>query len=87
MIDCRRRDNLGQDDISAVLGDCRYATPHYDKALRDTILGIHSRQLVPVSRFYMLLKPPVIVDFEPQAGAGPFWVDQKRAYFHGATST
>lgn len=82
MVDSRNGHTVGIDEVSQVLGDARYATPYYDKGLRDAVLGPHSRQLVPVTRFYMLLKPPVVVDLEPQVGEGPFYVDEKRRYFH-----
>ena len=72
----------GPDEISDVLGSPYYATPYYDKILRDAVLGPHSRQLVPVTRYYLLLKPPVVVDFEPQLGEGLFFVDEKRRFFH-----
>jgi hypothetical protein len=82
LIGASRRQVSGSDEIAEVLGSRHYATPYYNRDLRDAVLGPHSRQLVPVTRCYMLLKPPVIVDFEPQAVEGPFWVDQKRGYFH-----
>ena len=70
------------DEISLVLGSSHFATPHYDKALRDAVLGPHSGHLVPVTRYYMLLRPPVVVDFEPPVGQGRFYADEKRRYFH-----
>jgi hypothetical protein len=69
----------GPDEIDEVLGSPHYLTPYYDKALRDAILGPHARDLVPVTRYYPSLKPPVVVDFEPQHDK--FFVDQKRHHF------
>ena len=81
MVIGRVRPRQPSDEISEVLGDTRYAAPYYDKALRDEILGPHARQLVPVSRYYLLLKPPVVVDFEPPPVDGPFYLERKRRYF------
>jgi len=64
-----------------VLGDHRHAAPYYDRTLRDAVLGPYSRQLVSVSRYYMLLKPPVVVDFEPAPQDGKFYVEEKRKFF------
>jgi len=81
MVRARNGKPHGIDEISQVLGDARYAGPHYDKALRDVVLGPYSRDLVPVSRYYMLLRPPVVVDFEPLPVDGGFFVEEKRRYF------
>lgn len=75
------------DEISEVIGSPHYMQPYYDKALRDQLLGPHSTQLVPVSRFYMnwtadRLITGVVVDFEPAPGGQPFFCDEKRAFFN-----
>jgi hypothetical protein len=54
---------------------------YYVRELRDHLLGPHSPQLLGVSRFYLLLKPPIVVDFEPNPGEGKSSVDEKRAFF------
>ena len=42
-----------------------YAVPWYPPGLRDRTLGPHSKQLVPITRYYPTLNPPVAIDFEP----------------------
>lgn len=49
------------DPISTVLGDSRYATPYYPKGLSDPRMKFP----IGVTRCYLLMSPPVIVDFEP----------------------
>ena len=75
------RQRRGLDDIDAVLGSPHYATPFYDENLRLAVVGPYSRHRVAVSRYYLLLKPPVVVDFEPHREDGPFFVEEKRRYF------
>jgi hypothetical protein len=74
----RSRDR--EDEISAVLGDCRYAERFYFPELRTRVLGAHSRELIGVSRYYLLLRPPVVVDFEPSPLEGKFYLDEKRRF-------
>lgn len=49
------------DPISEVLGDTRYATPFYPPGLSDPRMKFP----IGVTRHYLLMVPPVIVDFEP----------------------
>lgn len=78
----QRAPGKGPDEISTILGTPVYAERHYDRGLTEQLLGKHSTNLVPVSRFYLRLTPPVVVDFEPVPGDGRFWSDEKRAYFN-----
>lgn len=81
MVSARNGKTHGIDEISQVLGDGRYASPHYDDGLRLAVLGPHSRHRVAVSRFYMLLRPPVVVDFECHLGDEPFYLEEKQRHF------
>jgi hypothetical protein len=65
MIDLRRSSRLATDEISEALGDRRHIERYYVRELRDHVLGRHSRHLLGVSRFYLLKRPQVAVDFEP----------------------
>ena len=79
MVSARNGRSHGLDEISQVLGDGRYSAPFYDDDLRLASSDLYSRQRIAVSRFYMLLRPPVVVDFEP--GDGPFHFEQKQRHF------
>ena len=69
------------DEVSEVLGCPHYAQNHYFMALRDRVLSPHSTNLIPVSRFYMTLTPPVVVDFEPSPlEGGRFYCEEKRKF-------
>ena len=81
MVTARNGKTHGIDEISLVLGDGRYAGPFYDDRLRLAVLGPYSRHRIAVSRFYLLLDPPVVVDFEPQRGDGAFHLEEKRKHF------
>lgn len=71
------------DEISEVIGSPYYAQNYVFKELRNQILSPHSTQLVPVSRFYMRLRPQVVVDFEPNPLEGvKFYAEEKRKFFH-----
>jgi hypothetical protein len=70
------------DAIDEVLGTGIYAQRWYTKELRDQLLGRHSGDLIGVSRFYLTLKPQVIVDFEPTP-PDKFYLEEKRKFFMG----
>ena len=70
------------DEISMVLGDHRYAMRHYPDGLTEAILGPHSTDKVGVSRFYLMLDPKVVVDFEPSPLDGKMYCEEKRRFFH-----
>lgn len=69
-----------KDEINEVLGTGIYASRYYWRTLRDQILGVHSGDLVGVSRYYLTLKPTVVVDFEP-VPPEKFYVEEKRRFF------
>jgi len=69
------------DEISAVLGCDTHAVNYYFEDLRLRVLGPHSPHRVGVSRFYLTLKPQVIVDFEPDPRDGKFYLEEKRKFF------
>jgi hypothetical protein len=56
-----------------------YMHNYYPAGLKERTVGPNSRQLVPVTRYYPMLKPKVIVDFEP-APPDQFWEAEKRQY-------
>jgi hypothetical protein len=68
------------DEISVVLGSDGYYQNHYDRRLRDLVLGVHSTDLVRVSRYYPMLEPKVVVDFEPPK-PDKMYCEEKRKYF------
>lgn len=69
-----------RDEISEALGDVRYAQNWYPPGLKARTVGDHSLDLVSVSRFYFLLRPRIIVDFEPSPLDGKMWIDEKRKW-------
>lgn len=70
------------DEINEVLGSPIYAQSYVFKELRDQVLTPFSTQQLPVSRFYMMLDPKVVVDFEPNPLDGDkLYVDEKRRFF------
>jgi len=71
---------LAPDEISEVLGDKVYALRYYFNELRDRVLGIHSTDLIGVSRYYLMKKPPVAVDFEPPP-PNKMYLEEKRKFF------
>ncbi len=77
----QNKSRLPKDEISQVIGDPHYAQNHYPNGLKDVTVGPHSLDLVSVSRFYMNIKPQVVVDFEPSPLDGKFWIDEKRKFF------
>ncbi len=70
----------GVDEISAVLGDPRHAQNYYPRDLKERTVGAHSLDLVKVSRYYFLMAPKVIVDFEPSPLDDKMWLDEKRQW-------
>src|SRR5687768_14833379 len=73
------------DPISNVLGSQQYAENYAPKGLTEAVLGPHTTDALAVSRFYMMLAPQVVVDFEPSPLDGLFYADEKRHFFmtHG----
>ena len=69
-----------RDEISEALGDVRYAQNWYPPGLKQSTVGPHSFDMVSVSRHYFLLKPAVIVDFEPSPLDAKMWLDEKRKW-------
>jgi hypothetical protein len=69
------------DEISDVLGCETHAVNYYFEALRLRVLGPYSPHRVGVSRFYMSLKPQIVVDFEPDPRDGKFHLEEKRKFF------
>lgn len=70
-----------KDEIDEVLGTPFYAQPYYFDELRKQILGPHSTNLLGVTRYYLMMKPSVVVDFEPDPREAKFYVDEKRKFF------
>jgi len=58
-----------------------YFVNYYPAGLRERAVGPHSRDLVPISRYYPTLKPPVAVDFEP-APPDPWFLEVKQQFFY-----
>lgn len=77
----QNKSRLPKDEISEVMGSPHFAQTYYPNGLKEATVGPHSLDLVSVSRFYMHLKPPVVVDFEPSPLDGKFWIDEKRKFF------
>jgi len=77
----QNKSRLPVDEISQVLGNPHFAERYYPNGLKDVTVGPHSLDLVSVSRFYLHLKPPVVVDFEPSPLDAKFWLDEKRKFF------
>ena len=71
------------DFIDHILGSPYYEEQYSPKALRDAVLGPHSLSLVKVSRHYMLLRPPVVVDFQQKEAPRKFMPEAKRRWFAG----
>lgn len=85
-----------QDEISDVIGSDAYYMRYYPKGLRERCLGLYTKDLVGVSRFYPMLdsggidpdtgkelpkKTPVVVDFEPGPNEGKMFLEEKRKFF------
>ena len=70
------------DEISQVLGDDRYAMRYYPDGLSELLLGPYSTDKVSVSRYYLMLDPKVVVDFEPSPLDGKMWCEEKRKFLH-----
>lgn len=64
--------------LAAPLG---YFARYYPEGLRQRVLGPNRKTLVPISRYYPTLTPPVAVDFEP-APPDPWYLDIKQQYFY-----
>lgn len=77
----QNKSRLPKDEISDVLGSQHYAERYYPNGLKLVTVGPHSLDLVSVSRFYMHLRPQVVVDFEPSPLDAKFWFDEKQKFF------
>jgi hypothetical protein len=79
----RQRPNT-PDPISDVLGEKRFAERYYPRGLTEVTIGAHSKVPVGFSRFYLLMKPPVAVDYEPHrlADVPHMYCEQKRKWCH-----
>lgn len=72
------------DEISQAVGDPRYATNWSWKDLTLACLGPYQKGRITVSRFYLLRKPRVIIDFEPAPDAAQkMWCEEKRRWLQG----
>ena len=71
------------DEISRAVGDPRHALNWSWDDLTERCLGPYVPGRVTVSRFYLLRKPRLIVDFEPApTSRQKMYVDQKRRWAH-----
>jgi hypothetical protein len=77
----QNKSRLPKDEISDVLGSRFFAERYYPNGLKLVTVGPHSLDLVSVSRFYMHLRPQVVVDFEPSPLDEKFWFDEKQKFF------
>jgi len=57
-----------------------YLFNYYPPGLKERTIGANARGLVGVTRYYPMLTPKVVIDFEPAPGVN-FWEDEKRRYF------
>lgn len=77
----RERSPKGQqDEISIVLKTHEYALNYYFRELTVRCLTSWSCDHVGVSRYYITLRPPVVVDFEPTPPE-KFYCEEKRKFF------
>ena len=71
------------DQVSQVLGDSRHLAPYYPEGLTEACLGPVKGPLalnrLNVSRFYLFINPPVVVDYE--RAFERFYVEEKRKFF------
>jgi hypothetical protein len=72
-----------EDEISVVLGDTRRAESYRLVELTRQLYPHQRGKVVEVSRYYLLRRPPVIVDFEPPPSRGPMHCEQKRRWCQG----
>ncbi len=72
-----------EDEISVVLGDTRRAESYRLVELTRQLYPNQKDRVVNVSRYYLLRRPPVIVDFEPARSTGPMHCEQKRRWCQG----
>src|SRR6188768_4378110 len=77
----QNKTRLPKDDISEIVGSPHFAQNYYPNGLKDVTVGPHSLDMVSVSRYYMHVKPPLVVDFEPSPLDGKFWLEEKRKFF------
>ena len=71
------------DLLNEVLGDPRRAEGWSSPELTRACVGeITAHEIVSISRYYLLRKPPVMVDFEPAKVQGKFYVEAKRKWAH-----
>jgi len=68
------------DDLDRMLDSPFYEENHSPRALWKALLP-HSLNRVKVSRYYMKLSPPVVVDFEPTRSPIPFLHAEKQRWF------
>lgn len=68
------------DEIGNILGSPYYWYRYYFKELKIRCLGVHSPELVGVTRYYQSLDPRVVVDFAPTHPEKMF-VEEKRKFF------
>lgn len=57
-----------------------YLSNYYPDGLKAVTIGLQSRQLVGVTRYYPTMTPKVVVDFEPSPPE-LFWEEEKRQFF------
>lgn len=57
-----------------------YLVNHYEDGLREITLGPQARELVGVSRYYRMMDPPVVVDFEPEPPEKWFFEEKQRLF-------
>lgn len=72
-----------RDYVSEILGDPRRIESYAPPGFHTAIVGPYLRGIsVSLSRYYLFLDPPLVVDYEPAPSEGRFYCEEKRKWCH-----
>lgn len=87
VMDTRQKDEISEALAYDVKNDAgqeyrvvpAYLYNWYPPGLKERTVGPNSRLLIPMTRYYPTMDPPVVVDFEP-APPDPWYLEEKRRF-------